>query len=200
VNLLDVLLIVIVAGSVATAFAEGFARAAIGFVAVVGGILCGFWFYGIPAEWLHHYISSNNTLVNILAFLIVFVGFQLAGGILGKILATFFRWTGLSFLDRIMGAGFGFVRGVLFAVAFVAVLMAFTPSSPPPNWMVNSTLLPYAIDASHVCAALAPRALTDAFGASMDEVRKAWDDQVKRAAERGKTGRDSKPDLKKRDQ
>jgi len=195
VNLLDLLLIVILAGSVAAGFVAGFARAAIGFVAVIGGILCGFWFYGIPANWLHRYISST-TASNILGFMVVFFGFQLAGGIVAKIIAKLFRWTGLSFVDRILGAGFGAVRGALVAVAFVAVLMAFTPS-PPPNWMVNSTLLPYAIDASHVCAALAPRALTEAFRTSMDEVRNVWDAQLRKSREHGDK---SKSELKKIDQ
>jgi membrane protein required for colicin V production len=195
VNLLDLLLIVMLAVSVAAGFAAGFARAAIGFIAVIGGILCGFWFYGIPGDWLHRYISST-TLSNILGFMIVFFGFQLVGGIVGKIVANLFKWTGLSFVDRILGAGFGFVRGTLAAVAFVAVLMAFTPA-PPPNWMVNSTLLPYALDASHVCAALAPHALTDAFRISMNEIRKVWDDQVRKAREHGDK---SKSELKKIDQ
>jgi membrane protein required for colicin V production len=189
------LLIVILAASVAAGFTAGFARAAIGFVAVIGGILFGFWFYGIPADWLHHYISSP-TASNILGFLVVFFTFQLVGGIVGKIIAKLFKWTGLSFIDRILGAGFGFVRGALAAVALVAVLMAFTPA-PPPNWMVNSTLLPYAIDASHACAALAPRALTEAFRISMNEIRKVWDDQVRKSLNHGDK---SKSELKKIDQ
>ena len=194
-NLLDLLLIAIVAVSVAVGFVAGFARAAIGFIAVIGGILCGFWFYGIPGDWLHRYFSST-TLSNILGFLVVFFGFQLAGGIVGKIVAKLFKWTGLTFIDRIMGAAFGLVRGTLAAVAFVAVLLAFNPT-PPPNWMIDSTLLPYAIDASHVCASLAPHALTDAFRTSMNEIRKIWDDQVKKAREHASK---SKSELKKLDQ
>ena len=197
-NLLDLLLLVIVAASLAAGFVAGFARGVIGFVAVLGGILSGFWFYGIPADWLEHHGAGSHTAANILGFLLVFFAFQLVGGITGKIVAKIFKWTGLSFFDRLLGAGFGFVRGVLAAVAFVAVLMAFTPS-PPPNWMVDSALLPYAIDASHVCAALAPHALTDAFRTSMDQIRKAWDDQASRATNRGKD-RKSKTELKKIDQ
>jgi uncharacterized membrane protein required for colicin V production len=85
-----------------------------------------------------------------------------------------------------MGAAFGFVRGSLIAVAFVAVLLAFA-SKPLPNWMVDSKILPYAIDASDVCAALAPGAVKDAFRESMREVQKLWDEQLKKK---------KKPDLK----
>ena len=177
-NLLDALLAVIVGISVALAFVAGFARAGIGFLATVCGMVFGFWFYGIPAEWLHKYLSSV-TLSNVFGFLIVFMGVQFAGALVAKLLAKLLKWTGLSWLDRLMGAGFGLVRGALIAVAFVAVLMAFTPK-PTPNWMVDSVLLPYAVDASDLCAALAPNALKQAFRDSLAEIRKDWDDQLKK--------------------
>jgi len=178
VNLLDVLLVVIVGCSVVAGYAAGFARVGVGFIATITGVLCGFWFYGIPAGWIHQYIKSA-TASNLAGFLVVFFAFVFAGALIGKLLSKLFRWTGLSWLDRLIGAGFGFVRGTLIAVAFIAVLMAFTPA-PTPHWMVNSKVLPYAIDASHLCAALAPSAIKDAFRESMADVRKAWDEQLKK--------------------
>jgi uncharacterized membrane protein required for colicin V production len=79
----------------------------------------------------------------------------------------------------LLGGAFGVVRGGLMAVAFVAVLMAFT-AKPLPNWMVDSKLLPYAVDASDMCASLAPQALKEAFEDGLREVRKAWDEQLKK--------------------
>jgi len=103
-----------------------------------------------------------------------------AGALIGKILSKLFKWTGLSWLDRLMGAMFGLVRGALVAVAFIAVLLAFIPK-PTPNWMVNSTVLPYAIDASNTLAALAPNTIKDAFRESVREIRKIWDEQLREA-------------------
>jgi len=77
-------------------------------------------------------------------------------------------------------------------VAFIAVLMAFTPK-PAPNWKVDSKVLPYAIDASNLCAALAPNAIKEAFRESMNDIRKIWDDQVKKKLHK------KDPDLKKFD-
>src|SRR6185295_15757515 len=99
-----------------------------------------------------------------------------------KIFSKLFKWTGLSWLDRFMGAVFGLVRGALISVALIAVLMAFTPK-PPPNWMVESKLLPYAIDASGVLAGLAPNAIKDAFRESMREVRKVWYQELQKSRE-----------------
>jgi len=179
VSLLDLLLMVIIGGSVVFGFLAGFARAGVGFLAAVTGVLFGFWFYGIPAEWIRKYVSSS-TFSNLAGFLVVFFACALVGGLIGKLLSKLFKWTGLSWLDRIMGAGFGLVRGGLAAVAFVAVLMAFTPK-PVPNWMTGSLLLPYAIDASNIIASLAPRALKNSVRETISEVRQAWDDEVRKS-------------------
>jgi len=179
VNLLDVLLVIIVAVSVATGFMAGFARVGIGFIAAVSGVLFGFWFYGIPAEWFQKHWVSSNAAASLLGFFAVFFAFVVAGALIGKMLAKLFRWTGLSWLDRLLGGAFGFVRGGVIAIAFVAVLLAFT-SKPLPSWMVDSKVLPYAIDASDMCAALAPGAIKDGFRESMAEIRKLWDEQLKK--------------------
>jgi len=194
VSLLDIVLIAIVGGSVVFGFLAGFARAGIGFLATVTGILFGFWFYGIPAVWIHKFVSSV-AFSNLMGFLVVFFACAIVGGLIGKLLSKLFRWTGLSWLDRLMGGGFGLVRGSLIAVAFVAVLMAFTPL-PVPAWMTGSALLPYAIDGSNIIASLAPRALKGPVDESIREVRQAWDDQVRKSRNREEK-RDDKRDNKR---
>ncbi len=177
-SLLDVLLAVIVGVSIAAGFAAGFARVGIGFIATVCGLLFGFWFYGIPAEWFHKHIQSV-AISNLLGFLTVLAGFNIAGALIGKLLSKLFKWTGLSWLDRLMGGAFGFARGALIAVGFVAVLMAFTPR-PLPNWMIDSALLPYAVDASEICASLAPKGIKESFREGIYDIRRAWDEQLKK--------------------
>ncbi|HEX5431461.1 MAG TPA: CvpA family protein [Bryobacteraceae bacterium] len=181
-SLLDLLLIAIIGLSIAAGFVAGFARVGIGLIAAVVGLLFGFWFYGIPAGWIHRYIGSR-TVSDFLGFFIVFFGVLSLGALIGKALSKFFRWTGLSWLDRLLGAVFGFLRGGLIAVIFVAVLLAFTPK-PVPNWMVNSRMLPYAVDASNVCASLAPNALKQGFRDGVQEVRKDWNEQLNKAQQK----------------
>jgi membrane protein required for colicin V production len=194
VSLLDILLGLIVVCSVMAGFVAGFARVGIGFCATIAGILLGFWYYETPAAWIHKTLSSQ-TVSNVLGFLVILWAVLLVGALVGKLVATMFKWTGLSWLNRLLGAAFGFVRGALIAVAFVAVLLAFAPK-PVPNWMVNSLLLPYAIDASDICASIAPAALKDAFRDGMQEIRKDWEEQLKKA-KRKKGERDFDPADKK---
>ncbi len=183
-NLLDLILIAILAASVAAGFKSGFTRAAFGVVATVFGIVLGFWFYGVPAVYIQRMISMPDTIANILGFVVVYGAVTLAGAFAGGLIATLFKWTGLGWMDRLLGVGFGFVRGALIVIASVAILMAFTPR-PTPNWMSESRILPYAIDASDQTAQLAPRGLKDEFAAGLASVRGIWDKQLKRARERG---------------
>ncbi len=172
-NLLDFLLIIIVGYSVVTGFMAGLARVGIGFAATIVGVFCGFWFYGIPARFLNEYLRSE-TASNLLGFFVVFSAAVLAGGLLGRLLSSMFKWAGLSWLDRLLGAGFGFVRGTFLAVAVVTVITAFAPN-PPPRFIVDSKIMPYATAAGNVFAAVAPHDMKESYRSSRAKLQRLWD-------------------------
>src|SRR4051794_39105059 len=102
-------------------FRAGLARVVIGFVAGILGILLGFWFYQTPAAWFAKYFQSS-TVADALGFLTVFLGVILAGGILARVIASIFRFAGLTWLDRLLGGVAGLVRGMLVAIGIVTPL------------------------------------------------------------------------------
>ena len=177
-SLLDVLLAVILVSTVISGFLSGFARGVVGFAATIAGMIAGFWFYRVPARFLETWIHSPGA-ANFIGFFVILIAFIVAGSLVGHLLARLLKWIGLSPLDRILGACFGLVRGGLIFVAFVAVLMAFLPR-PLPNWMADSAVLPYAIDASDMCASLAPKDLKDAFQEGVREVHDLWERRGKK--------------------
>jgi hypothetical protein len=59
-NWLDLLLIVILAISIATSFAKGITREIIGLVASVAALLCGVWFYRIAGAAVRPYVGSRE--------------------------------------------------------------------------------------------------------------------------------------------
>jgi len=73
VSLLDLIVLLIVGASVVGGFIAGFARSGIGFIATIFGVLCGFWFYGIPAAAVHKYVHSW-TASNLIGFVVVAIG------------------------------------------------------------------------------------------------------------------------------
>ena len=164
----------------------GFARVGIGFLAGVLGVVFGFWFYGTPAAWVHKYIHSV-TVSNLIGFILVFWAFLLAGALVGKIFSKLFKWTGLSWLDRLMGAGFGVARGVIVCVALITAIVAFAPgkdSGTPPRSVVDSKLAPYMIDAAHTLTKAAPRELRDGFGRRYEQVKRVWEQALKKGIPR----------------
>ena len=76
--------------------------------------------------------------------------------------ATALGTFGIFALGCLVGAGIG---------------LAFAPK-PMPNWMVNSRVLPYAMEASSAIASLAPNAIKNAFRDSMLELRRLWNEQL----------------------
>jgi membrane protein required for colicin V production len=177
-TLLDLLLALIVGGSVIGGFITGFTRTAFGIVATIVGIVLGFWLYDVPGAWFEGMVGK--TAGNLFGFFVVFAIVLAVGALLGRVISKAFKFVGLGIVDRLGGAAFGLVRGIFVAAAAVAVLLAATPR-PVPNWMRGSQLLPYALGASNLAASLAPRALKNAVSESIGEIKKSWNEEVEKA-------------------
>lgn len=171
-NWIDILLVLVIGFSILSGFTAGFARVGVGFIATLFGIFLGFWCYGIAAAYVFDYVS-NRAIANLIGFFVIFIGVVLIGAVIGQLLGKLFKWIGLSWLDRLLGAGFGLIRGVVMAVALITVLLAFAPS-PPPRSVLDSKLMPYMLDASNILATLTPREVKDAFRDTKEKVKQAW--------------------------
>jgi membrane protein required for colicin V production len=172
-NWLDVVVLAILAVSVALSFRKGLSREVIGLASVVLAILLGIWFYGTAGSFLAPYLSSRG-LANFAGFLLVFCGVMLLGHLVSYTAGKFLKVTGLSIFDHLLGAVFGALRGLLIAVALIMAIMAFSQGDKPPSSVVQSCTAPYVVDAARGFAALAPRELKDGFRKSYGLVKSAW--------------------------
>jgi membrane protein required for colicin V production len=179
-NWLDILLIVILAYAVAKSFWLGFSREAIGLAASIAALLLGIWFYGSAGEWLLPYVSSRG-VANFCGFIIVFAGVLVVGSLGARLVNKAVKAAGLSWFDRMLGAAFGAVKGLLIAAALVMAIMAFTPGvragSPPPS-VVQSRVAPYVIEAARLFASIAPYELKEGFRKTYASVRQIWRESV----------------------
>lgn len=171
---IDILLVLVIGFSIISGAIAGFARVGVGFIATLFGIFLGFWCYGIAAGYVLDYVS-RPAVANLIGFFVIFIGVVLIGAVIGRLLARLFKWIGLTWLDRVLGAVFGFVRGFVMAAAVLTMLLAFAPS-PLPRSLLDSKLMPYMLDASNVMAALTPHEVKEAFREAKDNIRKAWSD------------------------
>lgn len=151
---------------------QGFSRAVVGFVALIAGLFIAAWTYGVAAAYLLPYVSSKS-VANVLGFVFIFLVIQVLGAIIGKLLQKLFKWTGLGWLDRLLGLAFGSVKAVVVGIILVMILTAF-PMKPVPDSVSHSRIAPYLIDAAHAISYTAPRELRDGFAETYDRLRDLW--------------------------
>jgi membrane protein required for colicin V production len=184
-NWLDFVLLFLMAVSIIASFRQGFSRELIGLISMLVALFCGLWFYGAAGALILPYVSSKG-IANFCGFMAIFVGVLIAGAIVGYFFSKLVKAAGLSWFDRILGAGFGAVRGLLLAVAVIVAIVAFAPgpSDAPPPAVVHSRFAPYVIDTAHLFASLAPRELRDGFKKHYGQVKSIWEGTLKKADHR----------------
>lgn len=171
-NWLDILLLVILAGSVIEGVRSGFSRVIIGLAAAIAGLILAAWFYGAVSTHLKPLIQSE-AVAHIAAFLMIFVGVQAAGALLGWACAKIFRWTGLGWLDRLLGAAAGAVNAAFIAVVLVLVFSSFR-LKPLESAIAGSRAAPYLLGAAEVIVYVCPRELRDDFAETRDRILNLW--------------------------
>jgi membrane protein required for colicin V production len=173
-NWLDIVLGLILVASVLSSFRKGLSREIIGLVSVLAALVLGVWFYGTAASYLAAHIASPLA-ADFAGFALVFCGVLLIGALLGWMVGKFLRISGFSFLDHLLGTGFGLLRGVLIGVALITGIMAFSPADQPPGEVVHSRLAPYLVGGSRAVAAIAPHELKVGFRKNYERVQAAWE-------------------------
>ena len=174
-NWFDLVLILVVTSSTIAGLRTGFARVVVGLIAIVGGFLAAIWMYRLAAFQITRWVSSVAA-ANIIGFLAILVGVLIVGSLVAAILSKLFAWVGLGWFNHLLGGFIGALRGALLVAMLVAAFVAFAPS-PPPEFLNESRVLPYATRVATMLADLAPREMKDAFTQQMDTIREFWNDQ-----------------------
>jgi membrane protein required for colicin V production len=150
-------------------------------------LLLGIWFYGTVGFYLLPYASSR-TMANAGGFAIVFCVVLILGALVSFVVGRFLKVTGLSIVDHFLGAVFGVLRGLVFAIAIIMGVMAFSRADRPPEAIVNSRMAPYVVDAARVVAAMAPHELKEGFRRTYAQVKAAWSGALEKGIRKLPTG------------
>ncbi len=93
----------------------------------------------LVAEWLVGHINEPGMRLAA-AYVLVFAGVLLVFGVGRMLVSMMLKAVGLGLLDRLLGAGFGILRGVL--VVLAGVLVAGMTPLPRADWWRAATLSP----------------------------------------------------------
>ena len=138
-TILDYSVIIIAVTSVVAGAATGLVRSSLMLVATVLGVLLAIHFYRYGAALLR-LVMDDARLANLLGFAGILTLVLVAGAILSHLLRRALHSAGLTWLDRLLGAGAGLARGWLVASAIYLGLMAFPIKFEAVQ---NATLAPY---------------------------------------------------------
>jgi membrane protein required for colicin V production len=92
----------------------------------------------VPQVAPHIPVGLKDSALNQSAALVVcFIGVLVAWGLLARVMSLLVKATPLSFLDRVLGAVFGALRGGVLLL-LVATVVALTPAAQSPAWRASS--------------------------------------------------------------
>jgi membrane protein required for colicin V production len=148
----DWFLVLMLVLSTIMAFLRGFIRTLFSFCGFIFGLVLASWNHLTLAHHLHRWIASF-VAAEIVAFLAILALVVMLFHLLAAIVRRTVAAIGLGFIDRILGAAFGFFRGCVFGVAAMIALAAFAPDS---TWVVHSQLAPYFLDGAHAVSFVVP--------------------------------------------
>lgn len=158
-NVADWFILAAIVFSVIFAASQGFFYELISLAGTVIGYIVASWQYWRVAAWIRPHVTSP-LIANVSGFLIIFVAVLIVAGLIAKLARWLMQKAGLTWLDRVLGAMFGVLRGSL---VIAIVLMAVTAFTPTSKFLTQSQLAPYFLVVGRAAIWLAPAPLRAQF-------------------------------------
>lgn len=133
----DLAILFVIGLSVITGLFRGFIKELIALCVWIASIWLAFAYSPQITPLLRSYIHNHSACIAV-SFVVILLGSLFAGGLLNASFGLIVRHTGLSGADRLLGMGFGFVRGV-FIVALIMLVVKVT-SIPYEKYSQHSQL------------------------------------------------------------
>lgn len=144
---LDVFVILLLGGGALVGFVRGFVHEVMSLFAWLVGIAMIKLFHPQLSSGLAGSFGSSSAAAAVLAFAILFLPSFVLVKLLARSLGRKSRSSVLGPVDRVLGGGFGFLKGLIgatlfFLVANLATDMVYGPEADRPEWMVKSRTYP----------------------------------------------------------
>lgn len=158
----------VVALSVLMAAAQGFFVEIFSLAGVIVGYLAAAWGYKQAGEWFLPHVKTAE-IAHLAGFLTILFAVLIVAGMAGRVVRWAMKEVGLRWVDRLLGAAFGLVRGV---VIVTVVLLAVTAFDPGARLLRESKLAGYFLVAGRGASWLAPAEVRRRFRDGLENLRK----------------------------
>ena len=161
--------------SVLGAAKHGFFIEAFSLAGVVLGLLIASWDYERLMPWISRAVYTP-AIAEAIAFLAIALGVMVLAGLAGRALRWSAKSIGLGWLDRLVGAAFGFLKGCVVVTLGVMAVAAFLPEK---GWLNDSRFAPYFLTMAHTTASVTPAELGGRIREGVKVIRDAQPDWLK---------------------
>ena len=169
---MDFLFAGIILISIGFAVLKGLVREITSLVALIGGFILAVIYYGAPAHYLHEF-TRNDSVANLLGFLIIFLGCIAIGAIISFIVNRFMKAAKIQWIDRLLGGVFGLLRGWAICSIIVIGIIAFPIRD---GVMAHSVLAPFLLAGARAAVHLVPQNLERQFNEQYKKVLQMWNE------------------------
>jgi membrane protein required for colicin V production len=170
-NLLDFILIVIIAYCLVRGIFRGLVKELSSIIGVLGGLYAAYAYYPLVAASLSKWVK-NTGYQNILSCLVLFLGVYLIVSLIGVIIKYVMNIVFLGWTDRLCGAFLGTVKGLLLAAILILVLTTFLPKNA--SILRDSVMTRNMMSVSATLVRAASKDMKLLFIAKMKELNKSW--------------------------
>ena len=169
-NALDWILVAVGAVSILRGLTRGMVSQVCGLAGLVGGFLLAAHMYaGVAARLKDTF--SGLPYPEAVAFISLYVLAGFGAALIGWWLGSILHRTGFGWTDRVLGAGVGGLKGILFSVVLVYLLAVFLPGGSP--FLAQSLLAPRAREAGDMLLRWAPEGMKRSVMEQIEALRKS---------------------------
>ena len=137
----DGIIIAIIACSALLSWMRGFVKEALSLVTWLCALIISFTFAQNLATVLVDYISLSAQVLFLVARVMLFAGTLVVGALIKNLVGELIKATGLSKTDRVIGIGFGLLRGSVIVLIIIVGLRYFDAVGNQAWWQ-ESEIIP----------------------------------------------------------
>ncbi len=171
-NPFDILIIIILSFCLIRGLFRGLVKELSSIIGVIGGFYAAQIYFRNLIPFLTKWIS-NSAYLNIISFLLIFCGVFILIGLLGTAIRFLMKINFLTWFDRLCGASFGTLKGILIAAVLLTIFTTFLPKDT--SVIRNSQLSPHLTVISDEMSRFISSEMKDNFANNMKGIKKSWE-------------------------
>ena len=169
----DMLIIIIVSFCLIRGLFRGLIKEITSIIAVIAGFYAAYTYYPLlSASPLLSGWIQNHAYLNIISFMVIFGFILILISLLGILIKMLLKIAFLGWVDRLFGAGFGFLKGILIVSVLLFMFTSFLDKGSP--FIGNSLLSPHVTAVSETMSTFVSSDMKKGFESNIIKLKEIW--------------------------